>query len=85
MTFRQVPVTWCPHLEGRAGDPIYGINWGSYRPVFLSGEYMREEGPTKASNQHTVFVTHIDTTMNLQCTNRRVNFVLATASPDVSA
>jgi hypothetical protein len=85
VTFRQLPITWCPHLEGRGGDPIYGINWGSFRPVFLSGEYMREEGPSKASNQHTVFVTHIDTTMNLQCTNRRVNFVLATASPDVSA
>jgi hypothetical protein len=85
VTFRQVPVTWCPHLEGRNGDPIYGINWGAYRPVFLSGEYMREEGPTKASNQHTVFQTFIDTTMNLQCVNRRVNFVLATATPDVSA
>lgn len=84
VTFRQTPVTWCPQLEGRAGDPVYGINWGSFRPVFLSGEYMREEGPTKASNQHTVFVTHIDTTMNLQCTNRRANFVLATASPDVT-
>lgn len=85
VSFRQVPVTWCPHLEGRTGDPVYGINWGAFRPVFLSGEYMREEGPTKASNQHTVFVTHIDTTMNLQCTNRRVNFVLATADPDATA
>lgn len=85
VTFRQVPVTWCPHLEGRTGDPVYGINWGAFRPVFLSGEYMREEGPSKASNQHTVFQTFIDTTLNLQCVNRRVNFVLATADPDVSA
>jgi len=82
LLFRQVPVTWCPFLEDRAGDPIYGINWGQFKPAFLSGEYLREEGPVKASNQHTVFQTHVDTTMNLYCTDRRRNFVLATADPD---
>tara|TARA_Y100000004_G_scaffold164609_2_gene194872 strand:+ start:6550 stop:7617 length:1068 start_codon:yes stop_codon:yes gene_type:complete len=82
LLFRQVPVTWCPFLEDRAGDPIYGINWGQFKPAFLSGEYLREEGPTKASNQHTVFQTHVDLTMNVMCTDRRANFVLATAQPD---
>lgn len=82
LLFRQVPVTWCPFLEDRAGDPIYGINWGQFKPAFLSGEYLREEGPVKASNQHTVFQTHVDLTMNVMCTDRRANFVLATAQPD---
>jgi hypothetical protein len=27
-----------------------------------------------------VFVTHVDTTMNLMCTNRRMNFVLGNSS-----
>mgnify|MGYP003114576680 FL=1 len=81
LLFRQVPVTWVPQLEGRNGDPIYGINWSIMKPAFLSGEYMREEGPTAASNQHTVFQTHVDTTMNLMCYDRRRNFVLATADP----
>ena len=79
--FRGIPVSWVPFLEGRAGDPIYGINWGQFKPAFLSGEYLREEGPTKASNQHTVFQTHLDMTMNIMCTDRRSNFVLATADP----
>ena len=82
VVFRGTPVTWVPHLESFAGDPVYGINWSQFKPAFLSGEYLREEGPVKASNQHTVFQTHLDLTMNVMCTNRRGNFVLATAEPD---
>ena len=82
VVFRGTPVTWVPFLEGRAGGAIYGINWGNFKPAFLSGEYLREEGPVKASNQHTVFQTHLDLTMNMMCTDRRSNFVLATEEPD---
>ena len=80
LLFRQVPVTWVPHLENTAGDPVYGINWGVFKPVFLSGEYMKEDGPSTAPNQHTVFQTFVDCTMNLMCTDRRRNFVLGTSS-----
>jgi hypothetical protein len=80
--FRRTPITWAPVLEGRTGDPIYGINWGVFKTVFLAGEYMLEDGPNKAPNQHTAFVTHIDTTFNFLCYDRRRNFVLATADPD---
>jgi hypothetical protein len=75
-----VPVTWVPFLEANTANPVYGINWGSLKPAFLAGEYMREEGPTAASNQHSVFVTHVDTTLNLMCSNRRLNFVLGTGN-----
>ena len=81
LLFRQIPVTWVPELEARTNDMVYGINWSVLKPGFLSGEYLREEGPNAASNQHTVFTTHIDLTMNLLCHNRRANFVLATADP----
>ena len=81
LLFRQTPVTWVPELEGRTNDMIYGINWSVLKPGFLSGEYLREEGPNAASNQHTVFTTHVDLTMNLLCYNRRASFVLATADP----
>jgi len=80
LLFRQVPVTWVPYLESNTANPVYGINWGCLKPAFLAGEYMREEGPTPASSQHTVFVTHVDTTLNLMCTNRRMNFVLGIGS-----
>ena len=80
LMFRQVPVTWVPFLEANTANPVYGINWGVLKPAFLAGEYMREEGPTPASTQHSVFVTHVDTTLNLMCTNRRMNFVLGTGA-----
>ena len=81
LLFRQIPVTWVPELNSRGGDPVYGINWSVLKPGFLAGEYLREEGPAKASNQHTVFLTHVDLTMNLICHNRRANFVLAKSDP----
>jgi hypothetical protein len=80
LLFRQVPVTWVPYLEANTANPVYGINWGVLKPAFLAGEYMREEGPNPASSQHTVFVTHVDTTLNLMCTNRRMNFVLGNSA-----
>jgi hypothetical protein len=81
VVFRRVPVTYVPYLDVATGDPIYGINWSVFQPVFLSGEYMRETGPETASNQHTVMNTFIDCTLNIRCTNRRRLFLLAKSAP----
>jgi hypothetical protein len=78
--FRGVPVTYVPYMDRSQAEPVFGINWGKFRPVFLSGEFMRESGPDVAANQHTVFVTHVDTTLNFMCYDRRRQFVLATGS-----
>ena len=84
VVFRGIPLTYCPYLDSnvtRTGtstvaNPIYGINWGVFESCFLEGEYMRETGPDTAPNQHTVFTTHVDLSMNIRCTDRRRNFVL---------
>jgi len=81
VTFRGVPVTYVPKLDSATGgavpgDTIYMIQWGSFRSVLLSGEYMKETGPDTAPNQHTVFTTHVDCTMNMQCVDRRRNAIL---------
>jgi hypothetical protein len=78
--FRGVPVTYVPYLDKSESEPVFGINWGKFRPVFLSGEFMREMGPEVAPSQHTVYVTHVDTTMNYLCYDRRRQFVLASGS-----
>ncbi|MGA0871742.1 MAG: phage major capsid protein [Phycisphaerales bacterium] len=86
VVFRGVPVTYVPYLDKSADNPIFGLNWGKFRPVFLSGEFMREMGPETAPNQHTTYVTHVDTTLNFLCYDRRRNFVLssnATAGSDL--
>lgn len=75
--FRGVPVTYVPYMDRSSAKPVYGINWGKFRPVFLSGEFMREMGPETAPNQHTTYVTFVDTTLNFTCYDRRRNFVLA--------
>ena len=77
--FRRIPVTWVPKLEANTRNPIYGINWGTFSPVFLKGWYMKESGPETAPNQHTVQSVHVDTTYNWRCVDRRKNFELAAA------
>ena len=72
-----------PHLETdttNGTDPIYGVNWGTLKPVFLSGEYMREEGPTQVPGQHTTMQVFVDSTLNFMCTDRRRNFLLSKVS-----
>jgi len=82
--FRSMPITWCPQIDSTVGgagfldtsgsavtDPILGINLGVIKPVFLRGEFMREEAAESASNQHNVFHVQIDSTLNIKCVNRR--------------
>jgi hypothetical protein len=71
VVFRGNPVRWVPKLDADTKDPVFGINWGVFKIGYLEGEFMREEGPNRASNQHTVFQTHIDLTYQFYCTNRR--------------
>lgn len=75
--FRRRPVVLVPYLDNDATDPVYGINWGVFKIVFLKGEFMREEGPEKVANQHTVLVTHNDTSWNTVCYDRRRQFVIS--------
>lgn len=75
--FRRTPVTYVPHLDSDTDDPIYGIDWSEFSFVFLKGEYLREDPPEKAPEQHTVYKGHIDLTWNTRCTNRRRQFCLS--------
>jgi hypothetical protein len=74
--FHRIPVEWVPFLEDDTTDPVYGINWGVFKPVFLKGEYLREDPPHKAPNQHNVMQAFTDLTYNVVCYDRRRLFVL---------
>jgi len=76
VVFRQVPIHWVPYLDDNTTDPVYGINWGVFKPVFLAGEYLNESRPQRAANQHTVLQTHVDLTCNIECRDPRRCFVL---------
>lgn len=71
IVFRRAPITYVPTLDSDSTDPVYFIDWSVFYPVFLEGEYMLEEAPIRAPNQHKVFRVFIDTTWNIKCHNRR--------------
>lgn len=88
ITFRRHPIVWSPQLDkgaeadggvGNATGDIYFINFGWFQPVFLRGEYLREDKPEKSPTQHSVFVTHIDLSWNVLCTDLRRQAVLSKA------
>lgn len=75
--FRKVPVKYVPMLDSTdTQQSIYGIDWSVFYPVFLQGEYMREEGPDKNPNQPSVYTVNIDTSYNWVCKDRRKQMIL---------
>jgi len=80
MTFKNHPVIWVPKLDANTNDPIYMINHGTFYPVILRGDYLRESASNRAPNQHNVFQYFVDLSYNYLCVDRRRNAVLATAA-----
>lgn len=73
--FHQRPVNWVPILDADASDPIIGLNWAKIYPYFMQGEYLRENKPKDAPDQHRVKHMHIDLTWNTLATSRRCHWV----------
>ena len=68
-----------PYLEANAAtqDPFYGIDWSVFKPTFLRGEWMKETIQKHPGKQHRAVVTFVDSTLNIECNNRRKLFGLA--------
>lgn len=81
MTYYNHPVinihamdSWTGSANSATGKyPIFGVNHRSFVPVALSGEYFEESGP-HATQSHNTKAMFVDTTFNIFCKNRRVNF-----------
>jgi hypothetical protein len=80
LMFRRTPFVWVKELDQDTTGPIYGINWGTFFVKVLSGWWQHETVNAHHDNQPTVGATHVDTTANTYCVDRRRNFVLATAA-----
>ncbi len=74
-TFHGVSIQTVPHLDDDTANPFYGIDWSVMEVVFLRGEWFHETN-VRSGSQHRSLTTFIDCTMNLQCKNRRRNFVM---------
>lgn len=84
LTYRRAPVVWVKELNDDTSSPVYGINWGVFKMMGLSGEWMRETLIPVHANQPTVQATHVDSTMNTYCVDRRRNFVISTSTAGLS-
>lgn len=85
LLFRKVPFTWAPWLDensyqmtngSAATDPILGLDFGVFKPTFLEGNFVRNDGVEKVAGQHNVYAGHYDSVYNIVCRDRRKNFVL---------
>ena len=57
-------------------NPFYGVDWSVFQPTFLRGEWMKEVTVMRPGKQHRTVVIFMDSTLNIECTNRRKLFVL---------
>lgn len=80
LIFRRVPVNWVPKLEADTTNPVYGINWGSFKTIVLTGWWLKETNVPVYPGQHTVSAHFLDCTYNWVAKNRRCHFVLATGT-----
>lgn len=74
--FRGVPITWVPFLDSDSTNPWIGLDWSTFQPVFMRGQWMRYSNPRDTSTaSHNTRAIFIDCVMNLRCVNRRRNFI----------
>jgi len=83
VSFRRSPVIWVPKIDddiysaGNNVDAVFGVNWNNFKPVFLSGEYMKESRVSPHPLHHRTITQYVDCTYNFFCNDRRSQFVLA--------
>ncbi len=75
MSFNKQPFRWAPALDTDTTDPIYMLNMDKWKVFVMKGVYMREMGPDKVANRHTVRVVNVDTRFQVGCTNRHLQGV----------
>lgn len=71
--FRRIPVEAVPYLDASMAsqEPIFGIDWADFQPMFRTGRFMKEKKPAVAPNSHSTVVVHMDTTLQYIARDRR--------------
>lgn len=75
--FRGNKVVAVPYLtENTSTNPIYGIDWGTFKTVVKSGEWMNESKPITPPYRHREVIIYVDFQYNFVCYDPRRNFKL---------
>ncbi len=80
-TYMGSQIVAVPYLttNDATANPFYGMDWSVFKPTFLRGEWMKEVTVMRPGKQHRTVVTFVDSTLNIECKNRRKLFVLYVA------
>jgi len=88
--FRRVPINHVPQLDSALAedtdtrssmasyDPIYGINWSTWKMIFFGENWMHQTVKQSATKRN-VTEAHWDLSINPACLDRRPNFLLSKA------
>lgn len=76
-SFKKNPIVLFRTLDARTDDPVYMINHGTFKPVVLKGDYLRESPAMQVEGRHNSYVIFHDLTCQYICEDRRSNGVLS--------
>lgn len=79
VTFRRNPIVALPVLDSDATNPIYSINWDTFKMGCLRGNYLRESPPEHVAYQPDTRAVYQHLTFQFFCIDRRRNGVLYAA------
>lgn len=75
--FLSKPMHWVPYLDADTTNPVYGVNYGSFKTAVLQGWWLRETYIRNYPNQHTVQAWFLDLIYQILCFDRRSQFVVS--------
>lgn len=77
LMFKQRPITYVELLNDDSSDPIYGLDMNTMFAIVRAGDNMRLSGFRVAPNQHNVFTSFLDLSVQFINVNPRNNFVVS--------
>ena len=83
----QIPVEHVPWITANkaTSQPFVGVDWSQFHAVFRSGWWMKETPFKEKDGQHLDRVSHIDSSYNFQCYDRRKGLFLGAKSDPLAS
>lgn len=75
--FKRVPIVETDFLDADTSNPLYLCNRRYFKPIVLTGDYLRESKVYNDGSQHNVFRQFMDLTIAIVCLNRQRQAVIS--------
>lgn len=84
VTIRRVPIVRVPKLDADTTNPVYGVDFGTFKMAVLRNRWLKEKRIDRVPGQRNVMAVFYDSGFNWICFNRRRNFVVANSASYVN-